>query len=255
MRLNGSNSRSEEEAIDPQVVKTFAGLGKRACKAGTYMARVTDARKLEVKRGQPNSWNKFSPVACPLDTGGHTVSWATQLTQRTRFNALLAAYTHLNQFRGQSQISTWLTAIVLNSARMLLRRRIRHVHVSLDESPGELQPVSVSERLADQWPTPENALIESELKTRLIHLHRHLSPTLLRTFQLRDVEGRSIRETARILGVPTGTVKAQSARARKRLKELARHWLRPLSHSPSNRVPGLAGTRAWLEKAATTRIQ
>src|SRR5579863_4939910 len=49
-------------------------------------------------------------------------------------DALLAAYTHLDQFRGQSQISTWLTTIVLNCARLQLRRRARHVHVSLDES-------------------------------------------------------------------------------------------------------------------------
>src|SRR5580700_10238848 len=44
-------------------------------------------------------------------------------------DALLAAYTHLNQFKGQAQISTWLTTIVLNCARMQLRRRSRHVYV------------------------------------------------------------------------------------------------------------------------------
>src|SRR4029077_1356684 len=45
-------------------------------------------------------------------------------------DGLLAAYTHLNQFRGQSQISSWLTTIVLNCARLQLRRRPRHLHVS-----------------------------------------------------------------------------------------------------------------------------
>ena len=152
-------------------------------------------------------------------------------------DALLAAYTHLDQFRGQAQVSTWLTTILLNCSRLQLRRRLRHVHVSLEESVEELQSFP-RERLADHRPTPEREFIESDLKTRLSALHTQLSPTLHRTFQLRDVEGRSIRETARILGVPTGTVKAQSARARKRLKELARHCLRPRSHSLSNRVPG-----------------
>jgi RNA polymerase sigma-70 factor (ECF subfamily) len=158
-------------------------------------------------------------------------------------DALLAAYTHLHQFRGQAQISTWVTAILLNSARMQLRRRLRHVHVALEESVEELQSFPL-ERLADHRPTPEREFIESDLKTRLSDLHTQLSPTLRRTFQLRDVEGRSIRETARILGVPIGTVKAQSARARKRLKELMRHSLRPRSRAP-----------IWLEEAATTRIQ
>jgi len=137
-------------------------------------------------------------------------------------DALLAAYTHLDQFRGQSQISTWLTAIVLNCARLQLRRRSRHFHVSLDESTREAHPASLSEQLADHSPNPEDECSESELSARLTHLHSQLSPTLRRTFQLRDVDGFSILETARILEVPTGTVKARSARARKRLKELMR---------------------------------
>ncbi len=151
-------------------------------------------------------------------------------------DALLAAYTHLHQFRGQAQISTWLTTIVLNCARLQLRRRLRHVQVSLDESTADLQPVSVSERLADHRPNPEDECTESELSARLTHLHSYLSPTLRRTFQLRDVDGLSVRETARILGVPTGTVKAQSTRARKRLKELMWHTLRPRSRRLPNRL-------------------
>src|SRR5467141_1093905 len=38
-------------------------------------------------------------------------------------DALLSAYKHLGQFRGQAQLSTWLTTIVTNAARMQLRRR------------------------------------------------------------------------------------------------------------------------------------
>jgi RNA polymerase sigma-70 factor (ECF subfamily) len=157
-------------------------------------------------------------------------------------DALLAAYTHLHQFRGQAQISTWLTTILVNCARLQLRRRAKHVEVSLDESAGGPQPVLVSERLADQRPNPEDEYRESELSTRLTHLHSQLSPTLRMTFLLRDVDGLSIRETAGILGVPIGTVKAQSARARKRLKELMRHALRPRSRRLSNRLSELANS-------------
>ena len=45
-------------------------------------------------------------------------------------DALLAALKHLNQFRGEAQFSTWLTAIVINSVRMHLRKRLRYTHVS-----------------------------------------------------------------------------------------------------------------------------
>ena len=54
-------------------------------------------------------------------------------------DALLAAYKHLDQFRGQAKMSTWLTAIVTNCAWMQLRNRPRQPHVSLDEPLGEDQ--------------------------------------------------------------------------------------------------------------------
>jgi RNA polymerase sigma-70 factor, ECF subfamily len=150
-------------------------------------------------------------------------------------DALLAAYTHLNQFKGQAKISTWLTTIVLNCARMRLRRRPRHVQVSLDESAGEPRPISAAERLADHRPNPEDESIESELCAHLTHFHSQLSPILRRALQLHDIDGLSIRETANILGVPTGTVKAQSARARKKLKELMRRTQRSRSRRLPNR--------------------
>ena len=63
-------------------------------------------------------------------------------------DALLAAYTHLDQFKGQSQLGTWLTSIVLNCARQQLRRRQRHVNVPLDESIGETEARSIGEAIS-----------------------------------------------------------------------------------------------------------
>src|SRR5260370_15702501 len=54
-------------------------------------------------------------------------------------DALLSAFKHLDQFKGEAPMSTWLTAIVTNSARMHLRRRPRQIHVSLDEKLTEQQ--------------------------------------------------------------------------------------------------------------------
>jgi len=141
-------------------------------------------------------------------------------------DALLSACKHLDQFRGESQISTWLTAIVFNSARMRLRHRRRHVHVSLDEQTGEEQQYSVSERLAGAGPNPEEEYRNCELTGHMKQLMTRLSPTLRRTYQLRDVDGLSTRETAEILAVPIGTVKARLARARKKLKQLMHRALR-----------------------------
>ena len=155
-------------------------------------------------------------------------------------DALLAAYAHLNQFRGQAQISSWLTSIVLNCARMQLRKRPRYVHLSVDESAGEMQPISAAERLPDHRPSPEDECRQSELSARLTHMYSRLSPRLRETFRLRDIDGLSIRDTARILGVPTGTVKAQSTRARESLKKLMRSTLR----MRSRRLPD----RRWVSQ-------
>ena len=149
-------------------------------------------------------------------------------------DALLAAYTHLDQFKGQAQMSSWLTAILLNCARMQLRMRRRHIHVPF----GEVETPSVSERLADHRLNPEEECKDSELSARLTHFQTQLSPTLRRTFQLRDLDGFSIQETARIWGIPSGTVKTRSARARQQLKDLMWRSLKPRSRSLRDRSLG-----------------
>src|SRR5271169_2488164 len=71
-------------------------------------------------------------------------------------DALLAAFKHLNQFRGDAQLSTWLTAIVINCARMQLRKRSRYIHISLESRIGEEQQQPLSDILVDDRPNPED---------------------------------------------------------------------------------------------------
>jgi RNA polymerase sigma-70 factor (ECF subfamily) len=136
-------------------------------------------------------------------------------------DALLSAYKHLDQFKWQAQMSTWLTTIVANSALTQLRRRPRQAHLSLDERFGEEQEYRLSERLADCGPSPEDVCRKSELHGRLMQFVEKLSPSLRKAFQLRDLDGLTTKEVARILGVPDGTVKGQLSRARAKLKRLA----------------------------------
>jgi RNA polymerase sigma-70 factor (ECF subfamily) len=149
-------------------------------------------------------------------------------------DALLSACKHLDQFRGQAQMSTWLTAIVTNSARMQLRKRACQTQVSLDEQFGEDQEYSLLEQLADCGPNPEEECRDSELHGRLMEFVAELSPPLRKAFQLRDVEGLSTSEAAHVLGVAEGTVKAQVARARAKLKRLMSRALRVQPASPLN---------------------
>jgi len=146
-------------------------------------------------------------------------------------DALLSAYKHLHQFRGQAQVSTWLVAIVSNCARMQLRRRPQQIHVSLNQQFGEEQGYTVSERLVDCRPSPEEEYRKAELHERLMQFAEELSPTLRKAFQLRDLDGLTTSEAAQILGVVDGTVKAQVARARAKLTRLVRRALDAQSRS------------------------
>ena len=158
-------------------------------------------------------------------------------------DALLAAYKHLDQFKGQAQMSTWLTAIVTNCARMQLRRRLRQPHVSLDEQVGEDQEYCFSGLLADSGPSPEDLCRNSELRERLLQSVAQLSPSLRRAFQLSDLDGLTVREVAHILGLAEGTVKARIWRARAKLSGLLRLALRPQPRSVSACTTSLALAR------------
>ena len=135
-------------------------------------------------------------------------------------DAFLAAYTHLDQFRRQARMSTWLTTILINSARMKLRRRPRRVHVALSDQSQDHDGERFLEALRDRRPSPEEVFQRNELTERAVRLTAQLTPTLRKTLQLRDLCGLNIRDTAEILGVADGTVKARAARARAKLRRL-----------------------------------
>jgi RNA polymerase sigma-70 factor, ECF subfamily len=151
-------------------------------------------------------------------------------------DALLAAFKHLSQFRGEAQLSTWLTAIVINCVRMQLRKRSRHIHISLESRIGEEQEHPLSDILVDDRPNPEDECHRSTLNARLMKSAAQLSPILRKTFRLRFVDHLSVCETARVLGVPTGTVKAQTARARAKLMKSIRGTLHKGSRSGGRRL-------------------
>jgi RNA polymerase sigma-70 factor (ECF subfamily) len=137
-------------------------------------------------------------------------------------DALLSAYKHLDQFKGNAKMATWLTSIVTNSALTQLRKRPRQPHVSLDEPLDEQQDYRRSDTIADVRPSPESECVKSELFVYLMQFVAELSPSLRRVIQLHHLEGLTTNEAAQVLGVAEGTVKAQVSRARSKLRQMAR---------------------------------
>jgi RNA polymerase sigma-70 factor, ECF subfamily len=133
-------------------------------------------------------------------------------------DALLCAYKNLAQFRGHAQISTWLTRIVINAAKMQIRRR-RRIYLSLDQPQGQ-DGLTFSEQLHDSKPNPEEICSTSEAHERLVKSVQRLTPTLRTAFKLRYIDGLTPEEAAHLLGVPEGTVKAQISRARAKVSRM-----------------------------------
>ncbi len=130
-------------------------------------------------------------------------------------DALLSAVKHISQFEGRSQISTWLYRIVINSARMQLRRS-HPVFLSLDEG-SKSSDSDLEHHLVDSRLNPEQLCEKSELHEIVAQLLEHLSPKLRIAFQLRHLNSLSTVESARILGVTANTLKSRAQRARIKL--------------------------------------
>jgi RNA polymerase sigma-70 factor (ECF subfamily) len=142
-------------------------------------------------------------------------------------DALLSAFKNMHQFRGEARFSTWLGSIVLNSARMQLRRRLNHNLVSLDEhdehdeKQEEGNPIW-AERLEDGSPDAEESLRRTQTRETLERIVEELPARLRVAFRLRMFEGLTTSEAAAALGVPEGTLKAQLFRARMQVTALMR---------------------------------
>jgi RNA polymerase sigma-70 factor (ECF subfamily) len=127
------------------------------------------------------------------------------------------AFLHLDTFEERARFSTWLTRIVINEAYMLLRRRQRVVEVLLENEDDALK--SASKAFVDQRPSPEESFWRRERTELLTAAINRLRPTIRRTMLLRDIEERSVEETAQILGTSISAVKARLFHGRRRLRE------------------------------------
>jgi RNA polymerase sigma-70 factor, ECF subfamily len=126
------------------------------------------------------------------------------------------AFVHLDSFQERSQFSTWLTRIVLNEAYMLLRRGRRVLEVLPENSDDA--PESASTAFVDQRPSPEDSCWHRERSELLAAAINRLGPRIRKTILLRDLEERSVEETAQILGTSISAVKARVFHGRRKLR-------------------------------------
>jgi RNA polymerase sigma-70 factor (ECF subfamily) len=106
----------------------------------------------------------------------------------------------------------------MNEALMLLRRR-RGVFENLPESADE-GVNSTSEAFVDQGPNPEESCLRRERSQLLNEAINRLGPRIRTAILLRDIEEKSLEETARILGTTSTAVKARLFQGRRKLRRI-----------------------------------
>jgi len=193
--------KSMGEPSPPTLAKDESALVKEA-KAGNYEAFEELVNRYEKKIYRLG----LNITGTPED--------AEDVFQET----FLKAFEHLPEFREDSRFYTWLVRIAINEGLMKLRKRRSDKLVPIQDTVDEEGAV-LPQDFADWRPNPEELYARTELEEILQSSARALPPIFRTVFFLRDVEGLSTEETADLLDISVGAVKARLFRARMHLRE------------------------------------
>jgi RNA polymerase sigma-70 factor, ECF subfamily len=131
-------------------------------------------------------------------------------------NSWWKVYINLDQFKGESQFTTWLSRIVLNQCLMRLRERRTVRYLYLDAQP-EYEK-GVARDLRDARPHPESCY-ETREAEEMVRMEMNCMPKVMRQILiLCDVEGLSMQQAAARLAVSVPAAKSRLRRARMELR-------------------------------------
>ena len=137
--------------------------------------------------------------------------------------AFIKAYRALPAFRGDSAFYTWLYRIGINTAKNYLMAMGRRAPTSTEVEAEEAEGFEEGEQLRD-INTPESLLLSNEIAQTVNRTIEALPEELRTAIQLREIEGMSYEDIAKVMDCPIGTVRSRIFRAREAIAE----QLRPL---------------------------
>lgn len=195
MRKADSATGIDFEGLDEAALVALARSGRRA--AFAQLMRRCNQRLFRVARGVV-----------------HDDSEAEDVVQA----AYVQAFEHLDTFRGEAAVLTWLTRIVLNEAHMRLRARKPVVGIeAIDAAQQEGGRVLEFPNRAGTE-DPAAAASRREIRVLLERAIDALPEPFRLVFMMREIEECSIEETATCLGLRPETVKTRLHRARRQLR-------------------------------------
>ena len=144
--------------------------------------------------------------------------------------SLISMARSLRDFRGDSSVSSWLYTI---ARRYCIKKRRRSKFAPASEesldAPGA---AAAARRLANPAPSPEETAIHRELVTAISKAIDALDTSHREVLILRDVEGLSAPEVAKVLNISVDAVKSRLHRARVAVRQELAPLLGPAIETP-----------------------
>jgi RNA polymerase sigma-70 factor (ECF subfamily) len=128
------------------------------------------------------------------------------------------AFTHLENFRGDSSLATWLSRIAMNEALGRLRRQRPNVDID-NMASGALEAQIIQFPHSADVDDPEKSMAQREIQHVVEHAIDELPEAFRIVFITRVIEGMNVEETAEILALKPETVKTRLHRARAMLRD------------------------------------
>jgi RNA polymerase sigma-70 factor (ECF subfamily) len=190
--------------------------------AGTKGGEFHDASEL-VPRAQAGEHGAFTQLIEPhmgkVYHGAFRITRNREDAEDACQQALLKAYSHIDQFQGDARFSTWLTRIAINEALMVVRKRKLDEKRKQSDTNSE-DGMSLIEAIpaADRY-HPDFLYERNEKQRALREAIGSLGENSRDVVHLVGLQERKTKEAARILNVSRSAVKNRFSRARQLLRE------------------------------------
>ena len=126
--------------------------------------------------------------------------------------AFIRAWKAIQKFRGDSTFSTWIYRITVNTAWTLRKKAKKHYSLNIEDTQ---EPVVIDEKK-----DPELVAINSDLSSVLVGALDKIPMDQRIIVELKNIEGRSHKEIAEILGISVTAAKVRLHRAHQKLRQI-----------------------------------
>jgi RNA polymerase sigma-70 factor (ECF subfamily) len=134
----------------------------------------------------------------------------------------VSIFNNLKKFRGDAKISTWIYRITVNTCKNRLKQlqRLRGRMTEEIYEPGEEEKPSLVDRIKEkEEKEPDKSFASDEIKNTVYKRIDELTPEQRQVITMRDVDGLSYDDMARVLKISVSAVKSKLFRARENLRE------------------------------------